>query len=219
MCDESPVPRRRTARRARCIPSPPRAGADRARNRRAQQGCRGTRPRRDSVAWRPARAPSPGRDREAGGGAHPDRSDRRHALSRRHHPGGGPPPGPDHRDSLGGRRSHGARRRRRPVHRPHRAGGARRAHGLRAPPGDPARGARRSRTPRTPDPGRLCREEPAHAAFRGGAGAACRVGRFRRGRDPAGGEKRRRAVRRGDTEPDRARRARTNTPRRRFSTC
>ena len=59
------------------------------------------------------------------------------------------------------RRAHGGPRRRRHVHRPHRARGDRRPVRLRPPRARPARGARRPRPPRAADPARLRRQEPA----------------------------------------------------------
>ena len=69
-------------------------------------------------------------------------------------------------------RSHGGPRRRRPLHRAHDSRRAERAHRLGSAPVGATRGNGRSRTPRTSDPARLRRQEPADLARRGHQGDA-----------------------------------------------
>ena len=85
---------------------------------------------------------------------------RRQPVPRRHRPATGLPRSGQQPELRRHRRDGGARRRR-AVHRPHRAGRARRGRRLRTTERGAAGGARRSWPPRAADPPRLRRQEPA----------------------------------------------------------
>ena len=114
-----------------------------------------------------AASPRRGRSREIEGIDVPVGVPRRRPLPRRHRPAPGAARG-GHRHPVRPRRARRGARRRRPVHRPHDPGRARRPHRLRPAPGGAAGRHGRPRPPGAADPARLRRQEPAHPPRRGG---------------------------------------------------
>src|SRR5207249_3415862 len=115
----------------------------------------------------------------------PDRRPRHHPVSRRSDAARGRTAAahPEDRDPLLDRRQEDPARRRRAVHGAHDSGGARCADRCRPAEGDSARRARRPRSPRAADQGRLRRQERADVADPERAGAPDRGGRPRRSGD------------------------------------
>src|SRR5437763_1028937 len=109
----------------------------------------------------------------------PDRRPRHHPVSRRSDAARGRTAAahPEDRDPLLDRRQEDPARRRRAVHGAHDSGGARCADRFRPAEGDSARRARRPRSPRAADQGRLRRQERADVADPERAGAPDRGGR------------------------------------------
>ena len=135
---------------------------------------------------RRAPGPPPGPlDQEGGRGGAAGGRPGHHPLPRRPHHHRSPPGLEGHRHPLLHRRAHRDPRGRRPLYRPHRARGARRADRFRPPRADQARGGGGPRAPGAAHPGGLRGPHPDHQPRRGRAGPPAGGGRVRP-RGPAG---------------------------------